>query len=136
MQRDPATDHAGRKRIEPEDVRREIDIRLSARKTQHTIDASNRLDQVLEAGIKEGKRLSKLGSIAERITAKKAAHDAKADEWALRLDAIDQREPAAFAIGDAVIDERETDLADMEREMRTLSNLPNVVSGGSSQGSK
>jgi hypothetical protein len=136
MQRDPATDHAGQRIIKPEDVRREIEVRLSALNTQRTIDASKRLDRVLEAGIKEGKRLSKLGSIAGRITAKKAAHDAKADEWAARLDAIDEREPEAFAIGDAVIKERETDLADMEREMRTLSNLPNVVSGGSSQGSK
>jgi hypothetical protein len=136
MQRDPATDHAGQRIIKPEDVRREIEVRLSALNTQRTIDASKRLDRVLEAGIKEGKRLSKLGSIAGRITAKKASHDAKADEWAARLDAIDEREPEAFAIGDAVIEERETDLADMEREMRTLSNLPNVVSGGSSQGSK
>jgi hypothetical protein len=83
----------------------------------------------LTDGIKEGKRMSKLGAIAERISAKKEAHDKKADEWAVRLDALDKREPGAFAIGDAVIEERETDLADMEKTMRTLSNLPNVVSG-------
>lgn len=77
----------------------------------------------------EGKRLSKLGAMAERIAQKKAVHDAKADEWSQRLDALDKREPTAFAIGDAVIDERETDVADMERSMRSLSNLPNVVSG-------
>lgn len=119
-----------------EAIKREIDLRLAKKQTDRTIDASKRLDRVLQAGIQEGKRVSKLGAIAERIAAKKIAHDAKADEWALRLDAIDRREPEAFAIGDAVIDERETDLADMEREMRTISNLPNVVSGGSSQGSK
>lgn len=79
----------------------------------------------------EGKRLSKLAEAAERIAKKKAVHDAKGDEWAARLDALDQREPGAFAIGDSVIDERETDLGDMERTMRTLSNLPNVVSGKS-----
>jgi hypothetical protein len=119
-----------------EAIRREIDLRLAKKQTDRAIDASKRLDDVLQAGIQEGKRVSKLGAIAERIAAKKIAHDAKADEWARRLDAIDRREPEAFAIGDAVIDERETDLADMEREMRTISNLPNVVSGGSSQGSK
>lgn len=86
------------------------------------------------AGLVEGKRMSKLGAIADRIAAKKAAHDAKADEWGARLDALDGREPEAFAIGDAVIAEREGDLAEMERTMRSLSNLPNVVSDGSLKG--
>lgn len=81
--------------------------------------------------LKKGVTVSKLGAMAERIAAKKEAHDRKADEWAQRLDLLDRREPAAFAIGDAVLDERETDLADMERSMRALSNLPNVVSGKS-----
>jgi hypothetical protein len=86
------------------------------------------------AGIVEGKRMSKLGAVADRIAAKKASHDAKADEWGARLDALDGREPEAFAIGDAVIAEREGDLAEMERTMRSLSNLPNVGSDGSSRG--
>lgn len=86
--------------------------------------------RVLSAVAREG-RVSKLGAIADRIAEKKKAHDAKADEWALRLDALDRREPDAFAIGDAVIAEREGDLSDMERTMRSLGNLPNVVSGGS-----
>lgn len=76
-------------------------------------------------------KMSKLGAIAERIAAKKAAHDAKADSWAARLDALDRREPDAFAIGDAVIEEREGDLRDMEATMRQLGNLPNLVSGKS-----
>lgn len=76
-------------------------------------------------------RMSKLGAIAERIAAKKEAHDKKADEWAARLDALDRREPDAFAIGDAVIGEREADLTDMESSMRTLSNLPNVLTTSS-----
>jgi hypothetical protein len=84
-----------------------------------------KLDEVLAAGITEGRRLSTLGSVAERIAAKKAAHAAKADEWAARLDAIDAREPAAFEMGDAAVAERETDIGDMEANMRALSNLPN-----------
>lgn len=68
-------------------------------------------------------RMSKLGAVAERLKAKKAVHDAKADEWASRLDALDRREPEAFRAGDTVIGEREVDLAEMEATMRNLSNL-------------
>lgn len=75
--------------------------------------------------------MSKLASIAERIAAKKLSHDQKADEWATRLDALDKKEPAAFEYGDGVIAERETDLSDMEKTMRTISNLPLGESGGS-----
>ena len=82
--------------------------------------------QAYRVGLVEGRRMSKLAAISERIVEKKAAHDRKADEWAARLDALDQREPGAFAIGDAVIAEKEGDVAEMERNMRTLSNLPNV----------
>jgi hypothetical protein len=80
--------------------------------------------------------VSKLAAIGDRIKTKKLAHDAKADEWAARLDAIEKREPAAFAIGDAVIAEREADLSEMEGTMRTLSNLPLAGSDGSSEESQ
>src|ERR1700726_4981322 len=96
--------------------------------------ASTKLDAVLTAAIVEGKRVSKLSEIADRIKTKKAAHDTKADEWAARLDEIERREPHAFAAGDAVIAEREADLAQMESTMRTLSNLPLVGSDQSSGG--
>lgn len=82
--------------------------------------------QAYRVGLVEGRRMSKLAAISERIIEKKAAHDKKADEWAARLDDLDKREPGAFAIGDAVIAEKEGDVAEMERNMRTLSNLPNV----------
>jgi len=112
-------------------ITREVDLRIATARTERAIESSKKLDAMLSEGIKEGKRVSKLGEIGERIAAKKAAHDRKADEWADRLNKLDAREPEAFAIGDAVISERETDLADMERSMRTLSNLPNVVSNKS-----
>lgn len=115
-------------------IEREADLRYRARATDRAVEASKKLDAVLTAGISEGRRLSKLGSIADRIAAKKKAHDDKADEWAARLDALDAREPDAFAIGHAVIEEREADLKEMEDTMRGLSNLPNAVSGGSSKG--
>lgn len=69
-------------------------------------------------------RMSKLSAIAERISDKKRAHDKKADEYAERLDGIDAREVHAFAVGDAVLSERDTDLAQFESDMRQLSNLP------------
>jgi hypothetical protein len=75
--------------------------------------------------VMEGKRMSKLAEAAERIAQKKATHDAKGDEWLARLDALDQREPDAFAMGDAALSEREVDLSDMEKTVRVLSNLPN-----------
>lgn len=108
-------------------IEREADLRIAAARTGRVLEASRKLDAVLAAGIEEGRRVSKLGAIAERIAAKKAAHDAKADEWADRLNKLDAREPDAFAIGDAVIEERELDLSDMERSMRQLGNLPNVL---------
>jgi hypothetical protein len=116
----------------------EADLRYAAARTVRAVEASRKLDAVLAAGISEGKRVSKLAEMADRIAAKKVAHDAKADEWAARLDALDKREPEAFAIGDAVVVEREADLGEMEKTMRAISNLPNVgvstPSGGSSKG--
>jgi hypothetical protein len=94
--------------------------------------ASGRLDEFLISAIRKGQTVSKLTAIGDRIKTKKLAHDAKADEWAARLDAIDKREPTAFAVGDAVIAEREADLTEMEGTMRTLSNLPLPGSDGSS----
>lgn len=110
----------------------DIKPKISPDITQAIADAADRITahRVTTYG-QEGGRVSKLGAISERIAAKKLAHDKKADEWAARLDALDMREPDAFAIGDAVIAERETDLGDMESNMRKLSNLPNVVSGKS-----
>lgn len=86
--------------------------------------AGVKLDAVLTAGIREGRRMTSMGAIGQRIAAKKAAHDAKADEWAARLDAVDALEPRAFAIGDAAVAEREADLAQFESDMKVLSNLP------------
>lgn len=95
--------------------------------TQAVAEAADRLTaaRVVHQMIREG-RVSKLAAIADRIKTKKEGYDKKADEWATRLDALDKREPDAFAAGDSVINERETDLADMEATMRTISNLPNV----------
>lgn len=78
--------------------------------------------------------MANLSEIGARIAQKKAAHDAKADEWARRLDEVDRREPGAFAVGEAVLAEREHDLAQMESDLRTLSNLP-LGSGGAASGS-
>jgi hypothetical protein len=72
---------------------------------------------------------SRLAEIADRIARKRAEHNAKADEWAKRLDAIDKAEPAAFAAGDAVMSEREADVRQFEDTIRQLSNLAPPGSG-------
>ena len=81
----------------------------------------------------EEEAMSKLADIADRIKTKKESHERKADDWARRLDAIDRREPQAFAAGDAVIAERDADLSEMENTMRQLSNLPLAGSGHSDE---
>jgi hypothetical protein len=95
---------------------------------------SGHLDAVLQRNIREGRPVSKLAAMADRIASKKAAHDRKADEWAARLDALEKQEPLAFAAGDAVIAEREADVAQMEATMRSLSNLPLADFTPSSEG--
>lgn len=79
--------------------------------------------------------MATLGSIGDRIAAKRAAHNAKAEEWAKRLDAVDALEPRAFAVGDAAVAEREQDLRQFESDMKVLSNLPLAGSDTSSNGS-
>lgn len=71
--------------------------------------------------------MGNLASIGDRLVVKKREHDAQADEWSARLDAMDKDEPAAFAAGDAVVKERESDLAEFETDMRKLSNFPPIV---------
>lgn len=95
--------------------------------TQAVSDAADRLTaaRVVHQMIREG-RVSKLAAVADRIKTKKESYDKKADAWAARLDALDKQEPAAFAAGDAVVAEREADLAEMEATMKSISNLPNV----------
>jgi hypothetical protein len=55
---------------------------------------SGRLDETLAAAIREGRAVSKLSAMGQRIAQKKAAHDRKADEWAHRLDAIEKKNHA------------------------------------------
>ena len=115
------------------DTRHRVEI-LADREYAAVRRASWRLDARLVEWIREGRRMSKLAAIGDRIAAKKAAHDRQADLWAARLNAVDEREKHAFAIGEAVIIEREADLSELESTVRTLSNLPLADSGQSSTG--
>lgn len=74
--------------------------------------------------IVDGRRMSKLAAVADRMTAKRAAHDAKADAFMARLDVIDKAEPAAFTRGEAFLKDREADLREFEDTLRQLTNLP------------
>jgi hypothetical protein len=110
------------------DTRHRVEI-LADREYAAVRRASWRLDAKLVEWIRKGRRMSKLAAIGDRIAQKKLAHDRKADEWAKRLNAVDEREQHAFAIGEAVIVEREADLADLESTVRGLSNLADSGSG-------
>lgn len=98
-------------------------------------EAAERLDRVLADAIAEGKRsrpMSKLAAVAERMAKKRAEHDAHADRFMAKLDAIDKAEPAAIARGEAFLAEREADMREFEDTLRQLSNLP--LGGGEKSG--
>lgn len=77
--------------------------------------------------------MTSLSGIGARIAAKRAAHQAKADEWTERLDAIDAIEPALFTRGDLAVSAAEMDIADFENDLKelgsNLSPLPRSVGG-------
>jgi hypothetical protein len=68
--------------------------------------------------------MGKLSEAASRIKAKKAAHDAMADDWNARMNAIDKTEARVKPMVEQVISERVADLAGLEADMRELSNFP------------
>lgn len=73
--------------------------------------------------------MATLSAMAERIAQKKAVHQAKADEWSKRLDAIDKVEPAMFAAGDEVVAAAEEDIAGFEQEMKDIGKNIAPLSG-------
>src|SRR5579862_7762625 len=75
-------------------------------------------------------RMASLGSISDRIKAKKAAHQAKADEWAAELDHMDQLEPELFAAGDAAVAERAADMDELRANFEGLRSNLGPTSGG------
>jgi hypothetical protein len=97
------------------------------------IESSRRLDNHLAQAIRDTRASlpTSLGSVLARMQEKTAHHGMVAADWASRLDKLDQREPAAFAAGEAIISKRETDMAEMEANIRALSNLPLGASGNS-----
>ena len=97
------------------------------------IESSRKLDNHLVQSIKDTKAslYPGLGGVLARMQEKKAQHNMVAADWASRLDQLDKREPAAFAAADAILSERETDMAEMEANIKTLSNLPFEASGQS-----
>lgn len=92
----------------------------------------HRIARSLRQRHQEGYPMGKLNAVAERIKAKHEVYGRKADDWNDRLDQLDRREPDAFAMGDAAIEEKEVELGDMESMVRGLSNLPNVSGSGQS----
>lgn len=98
------------------------------------IESSRRLDTHLTRAIAETKKPS-LADVAARIRVKKSKHDMLASDWASRLDKMDAAEPALIDAGESVLAERESDMKEMERNIRVLGNLPFTDLQGSSNGS-
>lgn len=86
------------------------------------IKAVSAVRPIAVAAIGEARRMASLASVSDRIKAKKELYAKKAEAWAVRLDALDKREPDAFAATEAAIGAHETDLSDMEADMRALTN--------------
>lgn len=78
--------------------------------------------------------MSRMAAVSERIAAKKAAHEKIAEGWAARLDVVDKAEPALLAAAEAAVSEREADLAQLEADMRALSNMGPTTSPKSEGG--
>lgn len=86
------------------------------------IKAVSAVRPIAVAAIGEARRMASLAAVSDRIKAKKLAYAAKAEGWAARLDALDAREPEAFAATEAALALNETDLSGMEADMRALTN--------------
>lgn len=105
--------------------------RFAARLAQVLPDATKRVEaaRVIAKTIEdlkvietERKVMSSLAGVADRIKAKKALHASKYEDWAARLDKLDQLEPDAFASTEASVAALEADLSGMEADMRALTN--------------
>lgn len=75
--------------------------------------------------------MTSLSMIGARIAEKKARHAKKAEEWAARLDVLDEKEPGLFARGDHAVATAETDISGFEDDIVGLgSNLPPLPPSG------
>lgn len=109
-------------RADPQTRRHHDRLRQSLAADTEQIKAVRETRLIAVAAVGEAKRMASLSSVADRIKAKKQLYAEKAESWGARLDALDKREPDAFAATEAAIVSHETDLSDMEADMRALSN--------------
>lgn len=69
-------------------------------------------------------RLSKFHTLAERMDALHKRLEARADEFATRLDDIEKAEPVAFERAHAFLDGKQADLQKIDDTLAQLTNLP------------
>lgn len=104
-------------------------------KPGQAIDSSRSLDMHLTKAIEDSKKPT-LADVAARMRAKKARHDMIASDWSGRLDKMDAAEPGLIDAGERVLGERESDMKEMERNIKVLGNLPFDDSPKSLNGSR
>ena len=67
--------------------------------------------------------MGKLAEAARRIKAAKEESEKEADRLIERVDEFQKKAPAAYEIGHTILNKGHADLAEMEAELRQLSNL-------------
>ena len=72
---------------------------------------------------KAAKPMGKLAEAARRIRAVKEESEKEADRLIERVDEFQKKAPAAYEVGHAILNKGHADLAEMEAELRQLSNL-------------
>jgi hypothetical protein len=91
--------------------------------------AASRLDAFLVNAIAENNRkgptqMGKLSELAARIKDTRKMLDDEADALHGRLNKIDETAPYAFSQANALVQGHQRDIAELEQELKGLSNLP------------
>jgi hypothetical protein len=99
--------------------------------------AGLRLDAALRTAIKEGLRpMSKISTVGGAMTTLKAKLDKRAEGLLARIELLDKAGEEKFGLADHALATHETELGEMESELRQLGNFPPLAglangSGGS-----
>jgi hypothetical protein len=100
-------------------------------------NAGRRLDAALTTAIKEGLRpMSKISTVGGAMTTLKAKLDKRAEGLLARIQLLDKAGEEKFGLADHALAVHETELSEMENELRQLGNFPPLAglangSGGS-----
>lgn len=106
------------------------------RQTQHVAfqKSSRRFAAVLDRNIKEGRPVSKVAMVGSAMTTLKAKLEQRAAALIERIGALDKAGDEKFALADHHLTAHETELAEMETELRQLGNFPPLAGSAGNSG--